>query len=107
VLTGAGHGLAVHDDLASARLFEAGDHVEQRGFSAARCADEADKFARRDVERSRRKRLGAAFAAVEDLFEIADLEHQRLVVSAQLKTWALNLRKQKSRSSPSAPRIMR
>jgi hypothetical protein len=42
--------LAGDDDLAGARLLEAGDHTQHRRLAAARWPEEGDEFARLDVE---------------------------------------------------------
>ncbi len=44
--------IAVDGDFAAGRLEKAGDRVEQRGFSAARWADDRNEFAGIDVDRS-------------------------------------------------------
>ena len=42
---------AVDEDPALGRLFEAGEHAQQRGLAAARSAEQREEFALVDVER--------------------------------------------------------
>ena len=47
----AGHVLAVDEDAALGRRFEAGEHAQQRGLAAAGAAEQREEFALEDVER--------------------------------------------------------
>ena len=47
----SGHVVAVDVDAAGRRALQAGDDAQQRRFAAARSAEQADEFARLDIER--------------------------------------------------------
>ena len=62
---GAVHRLAVDEDLAARRREEAGHDVQQRGFAAARGAEQADELAFAHFEADVVQHVDAAAVALE------------------------------------------
>jgi hypothetical protein len=71
---GRGDLAAVADQRALAGLQQSGDQVQQRGFAAARVADQRDELAALHVEVDAPQRMEAPLAGVEHHVGVLDLD---------------------------------